>query len=264
MPIPLALGGGPNCALKLKPQKLILLQDWEFLSCRHPLFAYPSNDKSNIFQALFGPPHRAGGQERSGWSHLFAPAQRIEIGPGPGCSPTSVKKGPGRRAQARVYPPLRCRSFVAPGPSPRSLLTCTPWYLDLHPLNLVDLPLDRGSWFGTAAHQSVWDGQAFQHSGVGRTSLRTLCPANPAPEANASAQEELEQAAARWRWPGSRTASAGRAPCLRATAFTRWRGSGRLASQIGCPLFRTKPQTQLPKPQSFIPNPSLNPLRGRG
>ena len=46
---PLALGGGSNCALKLKFQKLILPQDWDFTSCRPP-FWWVCQGKSKIFQ----------------------------------------------------------------------------------------------------------------------------------------------------------------------------------------------------------------------
>jgi len=65
-PLPLnsALGGGPNCALKLeklKFQKLNLHQDFDFLSCKLTFSGVYVEVNQRYFRALFGLLHRAGG-----------------------------------------------------------------------------------------------------------------------------------------------------------------------------------------------------------
>jgi len=62
--------GGPNCAPKLKSQKLIVKQDWDFLSCRDPFCGVSVTVNRRYSRAVFEPPHRA-----SGWLGQAAPGR---------------------------------------------------------------------------------------------------------------------------------------------------------------------------------------------
>ena len=56
--LPPALGGAPNCAMKVKFQKLILNQYWDFLSCRPPFWGCLSRQIEDVPEHYLG--HLAG------------------------------------------------------------------------------------------------------------------------------------------------------------------------------------------------------------